>query len=297
MTRFPPFFIVGAQRSGTTMLRLMLNSHPDVAIPFESVFIVEFFRRLDAYGDLGDPRNAARLLDDIASHRMVKKGGLITDRDAILRRPIRSYTDLVDAIFSTYAASRGKHRWGDKTPSYVTDIDVLRAMFPTCRIVHLVRDGRDVALSNRNVEWGIRSIPRVAADWRWKALVGHKIGTVLGHDYLLVRHEDLVVDTESTLRRVAAFLELPYAASMLEYPERGATDLPVESAKWHRNSIRAPDAGLVGLWKRTMPRADRIIFEQCAGDALEAFGYELERSPSTLGSRLKNLYFATIRRY
>jgi hypothetical protein len=70
----PPFFVVGAHRSGTTMLRLMLNQHPALMIPFESGFITEFYPRLDAYGPLTEPSNAFRLLDDISAYPLVKKG-------------------------------------------------------------------------------------------------------------------------------------------------------------------------------------------------------------------------------
>src|SRR5687767_5976471 len=85
-----PFFVVGAQRSGTTMLRLMLNNHPRLAVPFESGFIPVFFKRLDAYGDLSKPGNAERLLEDIRRHPKVEKGGLVPDPTAVLAHSIAS---------------------------------------------------------------------------------------------------------------------------------------------------------------------------------------------------------------
>jgi len=293
----PPFFVVGAPRSGTTMLRLMLDSHPQLAVPFESGFIVDFYRRQAQYGDLSVRDNAARMLRDIGDHPMVRKGRLIPDSEAVLARSVRTYSDLADAIFRAYAQAQGKERWGDKTPGYVTDIDVLRAVFPTCRIVHLVRDGRDVALSTRNVEWGMRSLPRIAADWRWNTILAHKVGSVLGGDYLLIRYEDLVLEPEANLRSIAAFLDVPYTEAMLNYPQNGAEKMPAVSMQWHGNSVRPPEASLVGQWRRVMSRSDRIIFEQCARDALEMFGYDLERHPSTFGSRLRTLYYSTLRRY
>lgn len=297
MNDAPPFFVVGAQRSGTTMLRLMLDSHPLIAVPFESGFIVDFHARLAEYADLALPSSRARLLDDIARHPLVRKGNLVPDPQAVLDSVPRSYAALVDAIFRTYAAREGKARWGDKTPSYVTDIDVLRRLFPRCRVVHLVRDGRDVALSNRNVDWGIRSLPRVASDWRWKTVLAHKVGALLGDDYCLVRYEDLVREPAATLARIADFLGVAYDACMLRYAEHGEARMPVDSLRWHRNSVRPPDVELVEQWKARMRASDRILFEQCAGDALALFGYPLERRASTVASRLRNLYFATVQRY
>src|SRR5688572_22151706 len=104
-SRKPPFFLLGSQRSGTTMLRLMLNNHPNLAIPHESVFITNYFQRLSDYGDLSNRENARRLLDDVCQHPQVRRGKLIFDRDAILDRKIESYRDFVDAIFQTYAGA------------------------------------------------------------------------------------------------------------------------------------------------------------------------------------------------
>lgn len=292
-----PFFVVGAQRSGTTMLRLMLNNHPRLVVPHESAFITEFFARAASYGDLRERRNAERLLHDIGEHPHVRKAGLVANCQAILDRPIAQYADLVRAIFDVYAAQRGKARWGDKTPSYVTELDVLWRLFPGCRIIHLVRDGRDVALSSRTVSWGTGNTVRAAQEWRWKTLVARKLGGVLGDCYLEVRYEDLVSDTEGALRCVCAHIDEPYDGAMLAYHEDARREVPADSLRWHETSVRAPDRTKVYAWKRHMSIADRIIFEQHARDALATFGYECEGRRSTLGSRLKNVYYATLKRW
>lgn len=292
-----PFFVVGAQRSGTTMLRLMLNNHPRLAIPFESGFIPVFFRRLAEYGDLAEPANAARLLGDICRHPKVEKGGLVPDAGAVLSRRTVTYRDLVDAIFSEYAQRKGKARWGDKTPAYVTEIDTLLQIFPSSRLIHMVRDGRDVALSLGAISWGSRHIPRVAEDWRWKTVLAHKIGTVLGDRFLEVRFEDLVGDTERELRRICEFLGEAFDPAVLQYAASAETEMPADSMQWHRTSTRPPDRDKVYEWKRRMPVADRILFEAVAGDALELFGYERERLAPTVGSRIKGLYYAVVQRW
>lgn len=292
-----PFFIVGAQRSGTTLLRLMLNRHPEISVPFESGFITVFYRKLDRYGDLARRENATRLLRDIAEYPLEKFGRLIKDPDAILACPVASYADLVNAIFTVDAREKKKARWGDKTPSYVTDLEVLWALFPGCRIIHVVRDGRDVALSNQKIEWGIHSLPRAAEDWRWKTTLGHKVGAVLSGHYLELKFEDLVLQPEDTLQRVCAFLDVTFDPAMVSYETSAENELPDIARQWHRNSVRAPDPSLVYMWKRRMSRTDRIIFEQVAGDALELFGYESERLPITMASRAKNLYYAVWRRW
>jgi hypothetical protein len=296
--RKQPFFVLGAQRSGTTMLRLMLNSHPNLAIPHETAFMTLFRPKLHEYGDLAHRKNAARLLDDIAEHPLVVRGRHIVDKAAILSHPIANFADLIDAIMSEYAAAQGKSRWGDKTPFYTPDIDVLWQLFPGAKFLHLVRDGRDVALSQRTISWLSTNLQVLAGDWRWKTTVCHKVGAVIGPDqFLEMRYEDLVRDPEGCLRRICQFIEEPFADEMLRYHESAQAVVPTESLQWHRNSVRAPNPGKLFEWKHKLSVSDRIIYEQIAGSALDLFGYEREHLASTLGSRLKNFYYAAVVRW
>jgi hypothetical protein len=293
-----PFFVLGAQRSGTTMLRLMLNSHPRLCVPHESKFMTTFFPLLDGYGDLSERANCARLLDDISGHPAVESGRLILDKDAVLAHPISSYADLIDAIMSERAKAEGKRRWGDKTPFYTPDIDVLWHLFPESKIIHLVRDGRDVLLSQRAISWLPSSVPRIADDWRWMTTICHKAGSVRGPAHFLeVKYEDLVRDAEKVLRRICEFLAEPYAPEMLSYHLTAREEVPPDSLRWHESSIEAPDPSKVFQWKQRLSAAERIVFEQHAGDALDLFGYECEHLPSTWRSRFLNLYYALVVRW
>ena len=280
------------------MLRLMINSHPNLAVPHETGFITEYMHELDKYGDLGEKSNCRRLLDDIAQHHHVVRGGHISDSNKILAHPIKDYADLVDAILAEYAAAYGKPRWGDKTPSYTSEIDLLWKLFPGCKIIHLVRDGRDVLISQRKMEWMSNSVPRLAEGWRWTTTLCHKVGSVLGDDYYLeLRYEELVCDAAGAMRRICDFLGEPFERAMLEHDKVAESMVPTESRKWHEHSVRAPDTSKLYAWKEQLSVSDRIIFEQIAGDALELFGYEIERRPSTLRSKLKKLYYAILVRW
>ncbi len=293
----PPFFIVGCQRSGTTMLRLMLNAHPRLGIPFESHFIPQFSRLIDRYGDLRARDNLARLLDDISNHRFVERGGLIQDHEAVLDASEPSYAGLVDAIFSHAVARSGKARWGDKTPQYVTEIDVLRDLFPDCKVIHVVRDGRDVALSLRNVSWGSACLPRVARDWAWKATLAHKMGALLEGDYLEVRYEDLVLEPQASLRHICSFLGEDYDDSLLDYHQDAREEMPERSMEWHQNSVRSPDADKVFEWQRSMSLGDQLVFQDVAGSTLEVFGYELVDRDARWRRRLRHLYYVFVKRW
>jgi len=290
-----PFFVVGAHRSGTTMLRLMLNSHPRLAVPFESRFL-DPWKTITEYGDLQERRNAERLLAVLGDDPWTKRGKVIQDPDAILAEPIATYGDLLTAVFHHYAERRGKARWGVKTPGYVTQLDQIWRIFPGCKVVHLVRDGRDVALSYRNLSWGPAHTPKAAEDWRWKVMLGHKMGGMIGDHYLEVHYEDLVRSSEATLRRICAFLGEQYDARMLEYHLDAEDEMPSDSIQWHRASTSAPDEGKVFAWKREMSVADQVLFDEIAGDALQQFGYERVFHSARLRVACKRVYYYVIKR-
>jgi len=160
-----------------------------------------------------------------------------------------------------------------------------------------VRDGRDVALSQTGISWLPSNIPQIAADWRHKTTICHKVGSVLpkGH-FLEVRYEDLVSRPEDTLTAICDFLGERYSEAMLSYHDTAESVVPRESLKWHRNSVRPPDPRKIGRWKQELSRTDRVLFEQIAGDTLERFGYARERLPNSLASRIRNAVYFGIRR-
>lgn len=280
------------------MLRLMLNAHPRIAIPFESDFIPKFYRRLGEYGDLTACGNVGRLLDDIAAQPFAQRGELIRDQAAVLARNPRSYGGLIAAIYETYAEANGKSRWGDKDPDNVVELDVLWTLFPCCRIVHIVRDGRGAANSLRKQAWGSRNILKLAGDWSWRVTLAHKMGMMLGPSYYLeIRYEDLVRSPESTLRRVCEFVGEPFDKAMLGYDKNAAAAMPEASLKFHASSIRAPDPSKVTAWQREMSQGDRVLFDEIAGDTLEAFGYKRDIFRAGWRSEMMRIKYALITRW
>jgi len=290
-----PFFILGSQRSGTTMLRLMLNNHPNLCVPHETGFVIPFYLKLDHYAPLENKNNLSRLIDDIAQHPHVVNGELIKDKDALLSKKPGDYATLIAEIMRSYADACGKKRWGDKTPSYTEHIDILYRLFPNAKFIHLLRDGRDVALSLQNLSWGSKCVPRLARDWAAKTVICHKVGNVLPKgSFFELKYENLVLEPQAKLKEICEFLGEDYSDEILAYSDKGKENMPKASMKWHENSIRAPNPKKLYGWKKKMPEADRIIFEEVAGETLKYFDYELESKPSTLTSKIKNLYYSTI---
>ncbi len=293
-----PFFILGAQRSGTTMLRLMLNKHPNIAIPHETGFITVFYSELSRYGDLSIKHNQKKLLEDISHHKLVIRGKHITDKEKILSHNISNYSDLINAIFIEYAKSNNKKRWGDKTPFYTPDIDILYTLFPEAKFLHLVRDGRDVIISQRNISWMSNSVPRLAEEWKWKTTICSKVGKVLGtRKYLEIKYEDLVISPEVELKKICKFFNEEYDERILRYSDDAKNIVPNESLKWHQNSVQTPDKNKISKWKNILSKSDRIIFEQIAGSTLKEYGYELENMSSNIYSKIKSVYYSLFVRW
>lgn len=291
-----PFFIVGAQRSGTTMFRLMLNAHPRLAVPFETDFVAVY----EALGgnEFADREARAKAVELWAREPLTKKAKLIENPATFTnQQDIRSFAALVSAVLSGYSRQQGKFRWGVKTPSFVTEIDVLKQLFPAAKIIHLVRDGRDVAVSMSKIRWGKKNVIRAARDWREKVMMGRKMGKLLGGDYLEIRFEDLVADPAHCLRTVCDFLDEDFDALMLDYHRDSRSAMPKESQQWHQKSMSKPDTGKISSWKRTMSRPHQELFEDEAGAWLKVFGYPLTGRKPGLTAKLQRLYYQTIARY
>ena len=189
--------------------------------------------------------------------------------------------DAIAAVFEAYAAERGKPRWGDKTPLYMQYLPLLERLFPTALYVHLIRDGRDAALSYLAVPEGIMTAgwghPRDAAGFacQWATEVARRAcprREGRPARYLEVRYEALVADPDAELRRVCGFAVLPYDDAMLGYV--GQTD---SARKQHQQRLNEPPRVGVRDWRTEMPPSEVAGFEAVAGDLLHELGYGVSR--------------------
>jgi Sulfotransferase family len=280
-------FLVGCNRSGTTMLRAMFDSHPDVVVPPESYFVIPALRRADAY-EAGGGFDVETFLADVRANPSFRRNwelpapALTAFRDD----PPPDTAAALLRLYGAYAAERGKARAADKTPQHVLHLDLLARSFPRARFVHLVRDGRNVVPSLLEVPHGPTRFPDGVEYWRNRVLAGRRAGDRLGRErYREVRYEDLVADPEPCLGELCEFLELPYTPAMLDYPTRvGELVAGTFDARHHLGISQAPTS--TGRdWRTTMTDHDVQQFEAIAGDALDTFGYE--RSGMSASSRVR----------
>jgi hypothetical protein len=263
-----PFFIVGSARSGTTLLRLMLNAHSRVAVPPESRFICEFWTG-ETEIDVTD------YLTRLAAHERYQLWDLPihTVRAEIGDRDRMRFAEAIDATFHAWARVDGKSRWGDKTPRHIECMPLILSLFPTARFVHLVRDGRNVALSYADVPFGPKTVAKAADLWERRVRIGMREGRSMepGH-YIEMVYEDLVEDPLGEVKTLCEFIDLEFEPGMLDYTENARSAMLPSAKVLNPHVSEKPRA--VRTWQTEMPNEHVEIFEAVAGDTLSELGYE-----------------------
>jgi hypothetical protein len=285
----PPFFVVAAARSGTTLLRVMLDRHPMLAVPGEGHFIPHLWSTRERYGRSGVVERPEVWLDDLARHPSFRFWDLpIAEVRAELGgRERLGFAEAVDAAYRAYARAHGKPRWADKTPDYIDHLPLLAGLFPNARFVHMLRDGRDVALSTIDLKRFHRHAATCAHFWSRQVGGAMREGEALGPDrYLELRYEDLIDDPERELRRLCAFGDLPFDEALLEHDAHDLEKLPERFRPIHSRLALPPTKGLRD-WRSQMPRSEVAEFEAVAGPQLSAAGYALEAGPAGPWTRVR----------
>ncbi len=267
--------VVGVDRSGTTLLSLMLDSHSRIAIPYESKFFIRYHLEGDRLGDLSREADRQALVERMLAEPSVSRWRPALRPEEVDVSACSSLADCIDALMSAYARAAGKEIWGDKTPAYIQGLHVLNAMFPEARFVHIIRDGRDVALSLMRQWWGPNDFVNALRYWRERVACARKMLRMLPPGrFVELRYEDLIAEPERELRRVTDFLGLEFEPDMLTAYTRTAGEKVGDLIdEIHPGLRRAPDPAAACKWKRSLPPADQAIAHEIAGRLLAELGY------------------------
>lgn len=276
-------FIIGVPRSGTTLLRLMLDSHSLLCIPPETQF-------LSAIMKIENP-SVEQTIHAISHCARWTDFGMTEE---VLREPHpESAVDAVRRFYDTYSAKRGKNQWGDKTPQYGRIMHRIKVLLPDTYFIHLIRDGRDAYVSWRQTRWPTPSSVESGAKM-WSSYIREVRQQVAAvRDYCELRYEDLVTQPEECLRRVCYSIRLSFESSMLSY-FRHAKERMQElrsfrtkdgnvvdretRLSWHQRLSEPPNAISVGRWRSQLSSTDRSTYEKVAGHLLEELGYMATQS-------------------
>jgi hypothetical protein len=287
MDQNPYLFVVGCPRSGTTLLQRMLDHHPQLAVANDAHFIIRAIeaiipQAIEAVNGGANPLLASDLVEWVLGYPSFKRFGLseATVREAADKS--NTYSDFVSTLFLEYGRLHGKSLAGEKAPDYVLRLPLMHGLFPRAKVIHLIRDGRDVALSTlewarddrgpKRLElWRQEPVAVCALWWQWRVVRGRQDGARLApSQYCEVHYEELIARPEETLRKLSAFLSLPFAREMLSY-HIGKTRF--DSGLSSKKAWLPPTPGLRD-WRTQMAERHVELFEAIAGEALSTLGYE-----------------------
>lgn len=270
-----PVIVVGTDRSGTTLLRLILNCHPSIAIPHESWFLIDLLQAGVHKHELAGAHLAAAIELICAQPRFEEWATTEHDlRVAIAAQAgFESFSAFVEFVFRLEVGDVAI--WGDKTPEHLAHVSELATALTNARFIALVRDPRDVGPSLLALRWRGHDVYSVAHYLRrsWRQLVD--AASALGPRLLTIRYEDLVLDRQRTTSRICDFLGVDYAPEMDDFTARAVADLaPSEHASGvHENLHRLPRNADVARWRHTN-RGQARAFEAWTGVVLREAGYE-----------------------
>lgn len=282
MSGNPYVFVVGCPRSGTTLFQRILDAHPELAVIHETHWVAEFFETRTGVSEEGTV--TPELVPRLVQHRRFPSLEMTQDeleRLANGAEPI-DFASFVSRVFDLYGERRGKRIVGDKTPGNVRHLPTVHALWPDARIVHLIRDGREVALSwmswkkseralGRFASWHEEPLIAIALWWRLNVRLGREFArSVPSELYREARYERLVADPAAECAALCDFLGIRYDEAMLRFHEGRERHDPhlASKARW------LPPTPGIRDWRSQMPSGQVELFEAAAGDLLDELGYE-----------------------
>ena len=282
-----PVFVLGSARSGTTLVYSMLLASGMFAVYEAETMLFEVCR--PKYGSLRKERNFRRFMDDWTESKQFSRSKLDADeftRGAEGHRG--SYAEFLEFFMSSIARKQGKNRWAEQTPGHVFYMDRLSREFPGAKFIHVVRDGRDVALSKRKLGWsGSRNVDPLKTliwggiGWEMSVLKGRASGRNIGRNYMEIRYEDLVTNLDGALEKISEFIEIEIRRSRL-------LDCDIGSLRRGNSAFSDTTEGIstkgVNRWKAQLSKKEVGTLNVAIGNTLEEFGYEVDDDGSRFGS-------------
>ncbi|HXD33839.1 MAG TPA: sulfotransferase [Pyrinomonadaceae bacterium] len=308
-SEIPMPIIVGVPRSGTTLLRLMLDAHSELAVTHEAGFIPlvanlsnplsrVFYQRFSSsfkngrWPALSRKNNIREDLYSVVTALKTWNDFHIPREEfkqALMQLEPFSVAGGVRVFFRLYAARFGKSRWGDKTPFYTQHLETVERILPEAHFIHIIRDGRDAAVSGKGLPFVGGDIERIGANWSRQIRKTRGQSGACRH-YLEIRYEDLILNTTNVLKEICDFIKLRYEPDMESYHLRASERMnELENTYDDRGNVvvrkddrllrhqltsKPPEPARIGRWKTAMSADELSRFNRVAGQMLQELGYE-----------------------
>jgi len=282
-----PFFIIGPERSGTTLLRLILNAHSRLVVPEEiGYFGFTFLPNIDitqwnkpgmsqaeycqfVHNFLAERKNRFK---GVNVEELEKK--ILQTKRIDLRRPYKVALD-------EFSNLHNKKRWGEKTPNNVFFVDVIHQMFPAAKFIHIVRDPRSIvcSMNQDDFPWFSDDTAINALNWRKKNRAAKQLleKHVPSNQKMLIRYEDLVANPELSVRQICDFLNEEFEPDMLKF-YRTSKEFMLNSANESHNKMANDPISTESLdkWKKKLKSDDILCIDVICRKELDTLGYTLD---------------------
>jgi hypothetical protein len=288
-----PVFVLGCPRSGTTLLYHMLLSAGNFAVyRAES----QVFNLLEPhFGSLSQAANRRKLLAAWRDTELFERTGLDwNDVSHEVMANCQNGGDFLRIVMEEIARRQGVQRWADCTPEHLLYLDRIKQTIPDALIIHIIRDGRDVALSLEKQAWirpfawdRRKTLEMAALYWEWIVRKGRKDGQTLGRDYMEVRFEDLVLDPHKVLQSLSGFIGQELDYDKIERAGIGSVSRPNSSFS---AEMKKGEFSPVGRWKTSLSAAQQERLEALLGATLRELAYSLPNtSQASLHGSLRRM--------
>lgn len=292
MTNFGtvPIFTFGFERSGTTLLSMLLGAHPNLAVPFSPTGLwYRYYQKLGEYGQLRSTADRDCLIRDILQEERIQIWDAAPSPEDISKRISDcEYRTVVSAFHQVYADFHDKGFWALHDIATLYEMPIANHWFPDARFLHIVRDVRDVALSHKSYRYGSSNSCEVALAWREAVRTNLMMGRILGPKrYFVVRFEDLIETPEQTLGNVCDFLGIGFDVSMMNYVEDVNRKVPSSKRSLWPALGGALDRSKIGRWRKELKTYEVAVIHEIASDLMIECGYDVDGQSKSL---LKEIY-------
>lgn len=290
-----PIFVIGPERSGTTLLMTMIGCHPRISVPEVAWLYPRFNPYLSTYGDLSDPHNLRALATEMIFGLKTPFWGIKANPKTIVDEilaflPEKSFGGIYCAMLNWYSAQEDKPRWGEKTPYNLFFVEAILRDFPNAQFIYVLRDGRDTGAEYIESAFGPTNIYCASRIWKlcqdavkpWRSKLD-------ASQWLDVRYETLVREPEIILDKVCQFLGEDYDPAMLNFHKSTIAQRRA-GTKDHKPLGHPVSDKYVGIYKELLSLRDQRIFAGVAGEELINLGYDVDVEPLYLTQQQKDLY-------
>ena len=279
-------------RSGSSLLRIICDSHQKLSVPPESGFIEWWYQKYKSWNVL-DSKNSEKINQfciDLESSKKFETWNFDLNlfKDLISKETPSNYSQLLMLVYISFGLQRGKNilAFGDKNNYYIKKTKLLNELFPNAKYIHIVRDGRDVATSYmamKNLVTASSYIPKLPYKIKDIAIEWHKNNQNLitffksfpKNKVLIIRYEDLILQLESECKKITNFLNIPFDKNMLNYYNinKELNIEPIETLDWKRKTLEKPDVLNIEKYKDLLSKEEIGIFNSIAKNTLNHFDY------------------------